>query len=166
MLAGWLFADLFLVLFVVALSAQPSVSLATHVKPLTDHGKQKHHSTSVTRKPTQLVLDPTPADFRIFVSPAGFDDPATKAQTASALLSELDQKLRSLHLQSRRAGFVLVFATAPQSADGQALDDANTAIALIKKKYSVTFGQAVGEGLWGGSAQGLDNFHFQIFFYA
>lgn len=164
MLAGWLFADLFLVLFMVALSAQPSVSQAAHVK--------KSHTLPVKPKSTQPVLQRTPADFWIYVDPAGLSDQATRARTTSSLLQAFNSELASLRLQGHRAGFVLAFATAPMEAVNSALQEANSAISIIEKHDAATFGRASGEGLWGGqgSAQaghsGQPGFHFQIFFFA
>jgi hypothetical protein len=165
MLAGWLFADLFLVLFMVGLSAQPSVSLAAHVK--------QGHRGPVAGKPAQRVLERAPADFWIYVDPAGLSGQATRAQTASALLQEFSNKLASLHLRRRQAGFVLVFATGQVAAINAALQEAHAAIKIIQKRYAATFGQASGEGLWGGEGStragvhfGQPGFHFQIFFFA
>lgn len=166
MLAGWLFADLFLVLFIVALSAQPSVSLAAHAK-------QEQRSVPVAAKPMQRGLERAPADFWIYVNPVGLSSQATQAQTASSLVQEFNHELASLHLHRRQAGFVLVFATGEVGAINDALQEANIALQIIQRHDAATFGHSSGEGLWGGEGSGQagvhsgqPGFHFQIFFFA
>jgi hypothetical protein len=166
MLAGWLFADLFLVLFMIALSAQPSVSQTAHVRP-------GHHPTPVAAKPQQRALERAPADFWIYVNPAGLSNDAPGSRTASLLIRDFNTELASLHLQGRQAGFVLVFATGQVGAINDALQEANNAIQIIQEHDAATFGHVSGEGLWGGQGSGQEGihsgqagFHFQIFFFA
>jgi hypothetical protein len=158
MLAGWLFADLFLVLFMVALSAQPSTSLAAHVH----QGKisqtvQKKHGSG-TKKSSQPGVASTPVNICV-------------SQSDASLVDGFDSQLKLQGLAGRRAGFILVFATGPDT--DSAVTQATAAFELIKNTDPdrAAFAQAGGEGLWGGDSDscaingGTDNYHFQIFFY-
>lgn len=79
------------------------------------------------------------------------------------LVSELSAKLAAHHLGGRQAGFVLVYASAPEAEIGQALTSASAALQIIKGNDGKVFADAAGEGLWNGSGNG---FEFQIFFFA
>jgi hypothetical protein len=162
LLAGWLFADLFLVLFIVAFSSQPAVPAATPT-----HRPSPSPSVSKTPipKPTQMGLDQNPVNIVVNVSPAEVDNPATNAQGVAALLSGLHAQLQAMHLLGDRSGFVLIFATSVETAGdpiNEAVKVANSIIPILKARDTVTFGNTSGEGLWGGQG---DSFHFQIFFF-
>jgi hypothetical protein len=164
MLAGWLFADLFLVLFIVAFSSQPTVALpkprpvasAAHRPPLP---KKRHGPQG---------LQSAPVDFKLFVSPTGLDsaDPAVQNRARTQLLAGVHQQLASRHLLGRKAGFVLVFATSINGAAdpiNEALRVATSAIQDLQHYDPAVFPDGMGgEGLWAGTG---DYFHFQIFFY-
>jgi hypothetical protein len=109
-------------------------------------------------------LERTPADFYININPGDFSPGGVNKQAAAQLLSDLNREVAALHMQGHQAGFLLIFASGPSNAIGQAIDSANTVIQLIRSQDAAVFGQATGEGLWNG--QGANNFHFQIFFYA
>lgn len=167
MLAGWLFADLFLVLFIVAFSSQPTVALpkpkpaasAAHKPP---QPKKKHGPQGLQG------LQSAPVDFKLYVSPTDLDsaDPAVQNRARTQLLAGVHQQLASRHLLGRRAGFVLIFATSVNGAAdpiNEALRVATSVIQNLKHYDPAIFPAGTGgEGLWAGSG---DYFHFQIFFY-
>lgn len=170
MLAGWLFADLFLVLFIVAFSSQPAVPAATSThkpKPTVSPSPtvRKTPKPAKPHKPAPLGLEQNPVNIEVNVSPADVDNPATHAQAVAALLSGLDAQLAAQHRLGEKSGFVLIFATSVAGASdpiGEALNVANSIIPILRKQDAAIFGRTSGEGLWGGSG---DFFHFQIFFF-
>jgi hypothetical protein len=153
LLAGWLFADLFLVLFLIGLaSLPPKAAMAKPRKP--------HLTTPIPTPPR--VLDRTPVSFLVNVPPAEFQDQATRQTARSQLLSGLDQKLSQLHLQGQQAGFVLVFASGSENEIDQAVATANSIVNIVRAKDS-TFSQASGLGYWSGSG---NYFKFVVFFFS
>ena len=170
MLAGWLFADLFLVLFIVVFSSQPTVA-TPKPKPLA--APSVHPSPAHSPKPSptpkqsaSLGLEPAPVNIDVSVSPAEIDNPATRSQAAVQLLASLNGQLAAGHHTGLRAGFVLVFAGSVTGASDpidEAVHVATLVIPILQKQDAAVFGTASGEGLWGG-ANNL--FHFQIFFFA
>jgi hypothetical protein len=170
MLAGWLFADLFLVLFIVVFSSQPTVATP---RPKAFLSPSAHPSPAPSAKPSpkpgqpaRLGLEPTPVNIDVAVSPADIDNPATRSHAAAQLLASLNGQLAAGHHSGLRAGFVLVFAGSVTGA-GDPIDEAvqvaSMVIPILQKHDATVFGTASGEGLWGG-ANNL--FHFQIFFFA
>lgn len=170
MLAGWLFADLFLVLFIVAFSTQPTVAMSRQTPAAkTMTGAQKATAkTGKPKKPGIQGLESTPVDFVLPVSPADLDssDPSVYDAAKAALLSGVRSELAGKHMLGHRAGFVLVFATSVAGAAdpiGEAVKVATAIIPMLKHGNPAIFPAGTGgEGLWGGSG---DHVHFQIFFY-
>lgn len=154
LLAGWLFADLFLVLFLVGLaSSQPA----------------KPHPTATptpTPSPTPTsarVLDRQPVSFRVNVPPAEFQNPATQPAARSRLLTALKRELHKPKLRGQQAGFLLVFASGPVTGINQAIATAKTVVAIVRDKIPA-FSEASGLGYWGGST--ANSLKFTIFFFA
>jgi hypothetical protein len=170
MLAGWLFADLFLVLFIVVFSSQPTVATP---KPKPVAIPSAHPSAAPSPKhspaakpPARVGLEPAPVNIDVSVSPAQIDNPATRAQAAAQLLASLNRQLAAGHHTGLRAGFVLVFAGSVAGASDpidEAVHVATLVIPILQKQDGRVFAATSGEGLWGG-ANNL--FHFQIFFFA
>jgi hypothetical protein len=160
MLAGWLFADLFLVLFIVAFSSQPAAPTPTHKPtPAASRKPVKSHP------PPQIGLDQNPVNITVDVSPADLDDPATHAQAVAAILASLDKQLAGKELLTDKSGFVLVFATSATDDGSQiteAVQIASSVIPILKSQDAAMFGKTSGEGLWDGPG---DFFYFQIFFF-
>jgi hypothetical protein len=173
MLAGWLFADLFLVLFIVAFASQPTVPVTA--------GKSKvpapaHSATPVkatrspapvpSQSPTPVGVEQNPQNIAVQVSPLDVDNPATRVAAIAKLLAGLDKQLASLHLTGGTAGFIVIFATSvtdnPDPVD-EAIKVANSVLPVLKEQDTAVFGRASGEGFWGGSNGNY--FHFQIFFF-
>jgi hypothetical protein len=156
LLAGWLFADLFLVLFLIGLASIPLRSATP--KP---HPPRPHPTVKPTPTPPR-VLDRTPVSFLVDVPPTEFQNQATEGAAKSQLLGALNQKLDQLHLQGKQAGFVLVFASGPQSGIDQAVATANSVVNIVRTRDS-TFSEASGLGYWSGSG---DYFKFVVFFFS
>jgi len=146
--AGWLFADLLLVLFIVSLASLPA-------------GHKHHKPTPPPHSVPPRVLDRTPVQFHLNVPPADFEGGAPAAGAVSALLRQLNQALASRHLQHEQAGFVQVFASGPVTAIGQALTAAKQVISIVEQR-SPAFADAVGRGYWSGSG---DYLKFVVFFF-
>jgi hypothetical protein len=169
MLAGWLFADLFLVLFIVVFSSQPTVATPkpkVSGSPSAVASPGRSPKPSPAPKPSRLGLEPSPVNIDVSVSPAAIDNPATRSQATVRLLASLNAQLAARHLSGQRAGFVLVFAGSVTGASDpidEAVRVASMVIPILGKQDAANFGAATGEGLWGGSD---DFFHFQIFFFA
>jgi hypothetical protein len=150
-LAGWLFADLFLVLFVVGLASLPPTP---RIRPPTPR-------PTPTPTPRQ-VLDRSPVSFVVNVAPASLENPFTRPAAASELIRKVDQELAARHLQGRRAGFVLVFASGPTSAIGLSVQIANSVVRIVRSRDTV-FSGAGGAGYWNGAGNAVK---FKIFFFA
>jgi len=169
MLAGWLFADLFLVLFIVAFSSQPTVAtpkpkVSASPSALASPGRSPKPAPAP--KPSRLGLEPAPVNIDVAVSPAAIDNPATRPQASRQLLASLNAQLAARHLSGQRAGFVLVFAGSVTGASDpidEAVRVATMIIPILDKQDDAIFAAATGEGLWGGADE---LFHFQIFFFA
>jgi hypothetical protein len=175
MLAGWLFADLFLVLFIVVFSSQPTVATQKHTVATQKHKAPASPSVRPSpvpsprptpTRPPKLGLEPAPVNIHVSVSPADIENPATRPRAVARLLASLNTQLAARHLDHLRAGFVLVFAGSVAGAGdpiGEAVHVATMVIPILSKQDAAVFGTASGEGLWGGANE---LFHFQIFFFA
>ena len=147
-LAGWLFADLFLVLFVVGLASLPP---SAHPKPRPRH----------TSPPPSRVLD-KPVSFTLKVSPSSVEYPATRAVADTRLVHALEMALRSRHLANRQAGVLLVFASGPEYGIDQAVTTAQSVVSVVRHRVKA-FSMVSGKGYWSGSG---DNFEFEVFFFS
>jgi len=171
LLAGWLFADLFLVLFIVVFSSQPTVatpkpSAAPAKTPGSPSDRASPGHSPTPKRSSRIGLEPAPVNIDVSVPPADIDNPATRSKAAARLLASLNKQLAARHLDGLRAGFVLVFAGSVTGASDpidEAVHVGTMVIPILRKQDAAIFGTASGEGLWGG-ADGL--FHFQIFFFA
>ena len=175
MLAGWLFADLFLVLFIVVLASQPAAPLAVSKPkastPTHSPAPSATPSATPTRpsrspRPTPIGVEQNPQNIVVQISPNDVDNPATRVAALSKLLVALHKQLASQHLTNSTAGFVVIFATSvtdnPDPVD-EAIKVANSVLPVLKKQDANLFGRASGEGFWGGANGSY--FHFQIFFF-
>lgn len=174
LVAGWLFADLFLVLVIVTLPTQPAVpnpkstSTVTHTPtptrsatPVASPSRPKPTPSSTHQAGLQLKL----YDFYVDVSPADVDNSTTATAATAQLLVDLNKDLAAKHLLGKTAGFVLVFANSVAGAAdpiNEAVAVANRVIGVLKKNDASTFSKIFGsEGLWGGEG---NRFHIQVFF--
>jgi hypothetical protein len=150
LLAGWLFADLFVVLFIIG--------LASGYVPLNQLHKTPPASPSPSPTPSatpQPLMQRTPDTIDIDVG-------ATELQQLYANASDDGQLLGALKSKASghgKAGFVLVFlpGTDPHTAQlaAQAL------FGKLPSQDPPVFGESSGEGLWNGDVNYAE---FQIFF--
>jgi hypothetical protein len=158
MLAGWLFADLLLVLFIVAFTSLPAQTVISHPRP------RRTATPTPTPTPRPRVLERKPQTFTVTdVSPTDVasSDAATRSAAVARLLGELRKQFVVRGLQRRQAGFVIVLAYGPIYGIGQAISTANSVVRILRTKES-QFSGAAGLGYWQGSA----GFEFKIFFFA
>jgi hypothetical protein len=145
MLAGWLFADLFLVLLIAGLALVPGRSPAPHARP----------SATPTPKPThRLGLDPHYLDFSINLSPDAF-----RSGARDQLLNDVNSTLNRLDPSHRLVGFVLVFASDDQNDVARAISTATQALRLLHRR-SLDFASSTGLGYWNGNN---NDFEFKVF---
>lgn len=118
MLAGWLFADLFLVLLIAGLAALPAKTSANPVKP--PGSPSPAPSPSATHS---LGLDPHYLAFSISLSPDAF-----RAGARDQLVQDVNSELSRLNPDHRPVGFVLVFASDDPNDAGRAVRTATDAV--------------------------------------
>ncbi len=147
MLAGWLFADLFLVLLIAGLAALPAKTSANPGKPATHPSP----SPTTTHSPG---LNPHRLDFSVNLSPNVF-----RAGARDQLLNEVNAELNRLDPSHRLVGFVLVFASDDQNDVGRAIRTATQALNLLRGR-SPDFASAQGLGYWNGAN---NDFEFKVF---
>jgi hypothetical protein len=144
-LAGWLFADLFIVLFIVSLASftpppapKPHPSVTPHPTPKPSSSPAKSRPAGLNKQPYTICID----------EPETTDD--------GSLVSDLDQQIPG----TARAGFVYVLAPATSLNDiGNATGYANSLISYLQARDPV-FANAAGEG--GGHTNTA--WEIQIFF--
>ena len=157
-LAGWLFADLFLVLFMVALASVPSASLAVKLQPIKPVAS-KHPAHPKRAKSATLGMTNVPTNICV-------------SQDSSSIVADFNAQVKGARMGGRKVGFILVFATGADPSTATTM--ATQVLSLIKKTDPdrASFADTGGEGLWGGESDsctavndGTDNYHFQVFFY-
>ncbi len=129
LLAGWLFADLMLLLFVIGLSFAPVQTATVSAKPTpTASGSQSPHPTP-SPTPTQRVLNPVYRTIYVNVALPGLQ-PGSSA--ANQLVSGTDAKIAQLarqhpELAGKDVAVAVIFGAGPQSDINTAIDEATTA---------------------------------------
>jgi hypothetical protein len=145
LLAGWLFADLLLLLLVVALGSLPREQRAdAHPSPTPSDS-----AGSPSSRPAERGLVLKPCSFTV-----GTGSDASVRQQFGA-------QLRGAGVASRTAGFVLSFGTAPDPGPGQAAADKVNS--QITKGFS-RFQHAPKRGYWKYGASG--KVRIDVFFLA
>ncbi|MGW4064355.1 hypothetical protein ACWEGE_39130 [Amycolatopsis sp. NPDC004747] len=140
MLAGWLFADLFLVLLVAGLAVLP--------------GGATPQPIPVTPSPRPVGLDPNHVDITIDLSPNAY-----RAGGADTLLGLVNAALGQRNPGNRQVGFVLVFASDDAGHVQRANDTATDVYGMLRARSPV-FANASGLGYWNGNH---NNFDFKVF---
>lgn len=161
MLAGWLFADLLLVLFVTAFVSLPAPPVVGAVHATAKPTPSPSSTPTVT---PPRVLEQQPQTFTVTdVSPTDVSssDAATSTAAIAKLVGELRNQLAAHGMQGRQVGFVIVLAYGPIDGIGPAISTANSVVGILKAKES-QFSGAAGLGYWTGSP----GFEFKIFFFA
>jgi hypothetical protein len=143
LLAGWLFADLLLLLLVIALGSVP-----------------REQRTVATPSPS--VSSPSrsaqPAERGLVLKPCSF---TVRTGDAGSVRQQFGAQLRSAGVADRTAGFVLSFGTAPDPGPGQ--DAANKVNSQITDGFS-HFKHAPKRGYWKGGPSG--KVRIDVFFLA
>jgi hypothetical protein len=143
-LAGWLFADLLLVLFITAFAAS--------TVPSAPPGSVRHLRPLRSATPHQPVLILSPHVFTLSVPAQGIVGTDGSTQADLALATELEGDLRAQHLTSARAGLVEAFGSSPSpTGDGTAVaaaaDHAITRnLPLFATAYQQPFWEAGSDG--------------------
>lgn len=156
-LAGWLFADLFLVLFITALATEPTSGNVT-IPPQTTASSAP--PTTASRCPTSYDLVPHTV-FARNVSFAGLID--RDPGTVQSLLGQVDQEIAKLGLSDQYAGLLMAWGVAP-NAVRQTARDAAQASAEILKANRDKFGRATVLSL-NYEAKGADTVRLDIYFF-
>jgi hypothetical protein len=172
-MAGWLFADLLLVLFVVTLVSVPARGSGD------DDGDPPPPTPTATATPSPSP-SPTPAKppggpvlvlqepikFRVRAPYAGLLGPAWRSPSvAGPLAREVRCALLRRGYHKRRAGFVISFGTAPGNPAGYERGRvAGSRANLILKRDLPTFQGIQNRGYWTGGTG--DVVEFEIFFFA
>jgi hypothetical protein len=169
-LAGWLFADLFLVLFLVALGmiASDGTGAAGAKKaPKPSASPSSSASSSASPSPSRTAKGPTGLDprrhtFAVSLSSGATGRAAGKGNLNAAdrkkIIAALDKEIRASG-DGRRIGMVITFGVAPQSMLGAATDLAEDVNATLKSRRPQAFcGGNVGtRPFWsGGSADRVE----------
>lgn len=159
LLSGWLFADLLLVLFLVALVSVPLKPAAAHPAPTArkstaSPSPRPSPSPPVPRRPPGL--DPNYLALEIAVSPD-----QVRASGIGQFRAAVDRQLRA-HRDPRPVGLVLIFAAGPDTPEGQgqAIETANKTANALKAQDPV-FAETLGLGYWGAPD---GTFDLKIFF--
>ncbi len=139
MLAGWLFADLFLLLLVAGLAALPARGTPDPEASGSASGFPSPPPTP-TRPPG---LDPDYLTFTLSVSPDAY-----RAGAEARLVRQATAKLNAKNPERRKVGFVLVFAADDRNNAGRAQDTANDVVDSLRR--SPAFAGSAGLGYWNG----------------
>jgi hypothetical protein len=154
-LAGWLFADLLLVLFITAFATTTTPSAPP--KPQTS---PQHHVSKPP--PHQSVLVLRPVNFVLPVPQPGIVGTNGGSSADRALANELKSALQAHGLNNTRAGLVEAFGWSPSpSGDGvQVATAANLSVAHNLPLFSEAFQQS----FWTSGADGTVT--LKVFFFA
>ncbi|WP_046259380.1 hypothetical protein [Streptomyces sp. WM6386] len=147
LLAGWLFADLLLLLFVIALGSLPKQERPDPPGPSPTPSETASPSESAQVAEQGLVLKP--CSFTV------------KTGSAASVRGQFTEQLRSAGVDGRTAGFVLSFGTAPEPGPGQA---AAERVNSVITKEMPRFRNAPKRGYWKGGPSG--NVRIDVFFLA
>ena len=128
-LAGWLFADLILVLMLVMMASQPDPLVNPPVAATHRASPTPRRSPSPTPKPTPTPARPRTLDLKPVVIHVDGPD-ASNAQIVSSIQSQL------AGYQGQQAGMVLVFGDG--SCIGPDTQYADTVIGLLSQVYPNT----------------------------
>lgn len=116
MLAGWLFADLFLVLFLIGLGSVPS---APTVQPTPAPSPSPSPTPSPEPTPEAPVgLDRTPVTLSIRVNSGQLLNPATRSEAAAEIRRQIAEEARRAGFEDVTAGMVLIWGFSPDVNEG------------------------------------------------
>ena len=150
MLAGWLFADLFLLLLLTALPATP-VRKDPTANPSASGAARPNPKPTPTHAPG---LDRKYLSFTVNLSPDRY-----RAGARAEMLQKVAAELKKQNPKGRKVGFVLVFASDDQGHVQRANDTGADVVKLLQAR-SPLFAGAPGLGYWNGPH---NNFEFKVF---
>ena len=150
LLAGWLFADLMLLLFVIGLSFAPIQSATVSPKPTPTSSPSGHPSPSAL--PTQRVLNRT--YYTIYVN-VSLPDLQQGSPAATQLIDGTNAKVAQLasehpELAGKDVAVAVIFGAGPQSDINTAITEATTAGNILRGEDH-TFSQASFLPEWTGN---------------
>lgn len=121
-LAGWLFADLLLVLFVAVISTMPAISKSVSAPAVpTPAPSGTVPGSSSPAEPSLPVLDLAGERLELDVDVPAMLRGEVNGPAASQILGQMGSALAAHGWQHRRAGFVLSFGVAPSADYGDGL---------------------------------------------
>jgi hypothetical protein len=152
LLAGWLFADLMLLLFVIGLSFAPVPSATVSPKPTPSPSASRSPSPAPSPTPSQRVLNRT--YYTIYVNIA-LPELQPGSPVATQLINGTDAKITQLardhpDLAGKDVAVAVIFGAAPQSDINNAINEATTAGNILRAKDPM-FGQASFLPEWTGN---------------
>jgi hypothetical protein len=151
LLAGWLFADLLLLLLVIALGSLPREERAGTATPT----ETPEPTRTAEASPSESAR---PAEQGLVLKPCSF---TVKTGSAASVRGQFAAQLRSAGVDGRTAGFVLSFGTAPDPGPGQkAAERVNSVITEEMPRFR----NAPKRGYWKGGAAG--KVRIDVFFLA
>ena len=161
LLAGWLFADLMLLLFVIGLSLAPTQSATSGAKPTPTPSRP-----SPSALPTQRVLNRS--YYTIYVN-VSLPDLQQGSLAATQLVDGTNAKIAQLasehpDLAGKDVAVAVIFGAGPESDIGTAITEAGTAGTILRADDPM-FSQASFLPEWTGS-QAPTFVELILFFYA
>jgi hypothetical protein len=165
LLAGWLFADLMLLLFIVGLSFAPTQTSTVAAKP---SPSPTVHATP-PGIPKQRVLQHNYYTIYVNVQLPSLQSGNLDSAVANQLINGTNAQLRTLvaqnpSLQGKAVGVAVIFGAGPQSEIGAAMSEASDAGSILHAK-DPAFEQAAFLPEWTGS-QASTYVELIMFFYA
>ncbi|MBV9448179.1 MAG: hypothetical protein JO345_20030 [Streptosporangiaceae bacterium] len=136
LLAGWLFADLMLLLFVIGLSFAPvqSATVSPRPKPSSTSGGHPSPSPSPSPRPSQRVLNRTYYTVNVDVS---LPDLRPGSAAATQLVDGANAKIAQLasqhpDLAGKDVAVAVIFGAGPQTDINTAITEATTAGNILR----------------------------------
>jgi hypothetical protein len=153
LLAGWLFADLMLLLFVIGLSFAPVQTVTAGPKPTVSPSARPSSSPSPSPQPTQRVLNRT--YYTIYVN-VSLPDLQPSSPAATQLIDGTNAKIAQLvskhpGLTGKSVAVAVIFGAGPQDYINSAIAAAKTAGNILRAK-DPEFAQASFLPEWTGNS--------------
>lgn len=118
MLAGWLFADLLLVLFLIGLGSVPSAPTAEPTPTPTPTASPTPTPTPTPTPEAPLGLERTPVTLTVRVNAWELLNPATRPGAATEIQRQIAEEAQRAGFRDVTAGMVLIWGFAPDVNDG------------------------------------------------
>jgi hypothetical protein len=164
-MAGWLFADLALLLFLITVAVASDFPAAESTSAAEEATASPSPSSSPTPEPSPTAepgVEPEPRVFYVDTDAAGIVSGDEKA--VDALVDELDEPFADLVDQGYKVGFALTFGGAADPGYGG--DIAESANKALVRAFPELFGDAPTRHFWTSSnAEGVDVGTLQIELY-